>query len=220
MQSHDHRLFGAADFRKVHPSKLVVNKLLFGKPRAVMLVVIAVFACQPANAETPLPTFEAISDGHCDAQTQSHSHRSLLWGNCGCRIDPTGDLTTRMPYQSVQRYYYRRPYQSTHVIEHSADAEFSPRSLPYANDAFQSVYAAAEQQAMEQWASGSAAADRDDVVMRDKPLEYVDWKEHRDARRKWDLESGVNLLTDLPTSDLPTSELQTSSRRTHRPATR
>ena len=100
----------------------------------------------------------------------SYSAGRLGWSSH--QLPPPGDLVGRIPYTSLQQYYYHRPYSPSHV---------STRT--YSQGGFDEIYQKIESQVVE-FASES-------MVSKDRAFEFTDWQEYRRARRAWEARTGV-----------------------------
>ncbi|MCA9138865.1 MAG: hypothetical protein KDB00_18970 [Planctomycetales bacterium] len=131
----------------------------------------AVGACTCKNAKC-----KACCDLHFDAGT----------------VDPPGTLCPRYPYETFRMYYYRRPYNASHLEQHMTDTNrVNPSNdIPYASPWFSEIYKRIETESVEERLSGgrSDPETKRDLLVKDKVLEFVDWKRHRQARLQWESE--------------------------------
>ena len=135
---------------------------------------------------------------YCDDDPENGRQRSSL-RQPGCLagpyLAPTGDLSARMPCQSFNINYYRRPYSPGHLHEHLSYREHSSEfhNQPYSNDAFRGIYQSVERQALNRFqeTAESRPTGRSEIVIRDKALEFNDWSEYRRARIKWEASAKI-----------------------------
>jgi hypothetical protein len=95
----------------------------------------------------------------------------------------------------MRYYYYDRPYNPQHVNNARWLAESRNRAprTPYANAEFEEIYYQFERQFPLISGDSYSAAQREPVIdpvsetpVKDKFLEYVDWRQRREARLNWE----------------------------------
>ncbi|QDT12349.1 hypothetical protein [Planctomycetes bacterium K23_9] len=126
----------------------------------------------------------------CDLDPLSHENAKVAECSAGTgklhwssqRLLPPGNLVGRIPYTSMQQYYYHRPYSPSHVSAKSHSA-----------DVFEEVYRHVERQAME--------LSSEDMVAKDRAFEFSDWREYRRARLAWEAKTESDATLGQSVSD-------------------
>ena len=100
---------------------------------------------------------------------------------------PPGDMLPRVPSESWQMYYYDRPYNAHQAADRFwSGSQIQGRSLhPYSRQIFKEAYLQIERSLGQGQYPGADYADKS-YVLKDKYLEYSDWKKFRVSRQRFE----------------------------------
>ena len=151
---------------------------------SMLLAISTLFCAASACSGQPPAACDACShgelgslgtggEGNVTGMAQTATDR-VYWSSQ--RLLPSGDLVSRVPYTSMQQYYYHRPYSPLHVPAKSDSG-----------DRFEEIYQEIE--------SGIVEFSSESAVSKDRAFEFSDWQQYRRARLAWEAKTGFT--TDM-----------------------
>ncbi|WP_436716304.1 hypothetical protein U8335_01485 [Roseiconus lacunae] len=140
--------------------------------------------------------------------------------------DPPGTLVRRLPYDAMQMDYYHRPYHGYDVPAHyAASSPHRTESItpekpaiknPYRTSQLETIYRSVESKVLRSEARSVRRAAAETVAERlqkDRPLEFVDWKAHEQARLQWEASHSQRPLEVEAFRNLVDQEINTRGRK-------
>ncbi|MCC9602736.1 hypothetical protein LOC67_19475 [Stieleria sp. JC731] len=155
----------------------------------VLMVVAANFTALPCIVLATETCDDALPAQFCDGDQSDSSLTCTSEIETWMLTEPVGDLHPRYPYDAMQLDYYHRPYSPHHVSQHYGQPSFAETKHPYQTRHLKSIYAEIEKEVIDirpETLRRASTETTEQILKKDRPLEFVDWRDHERARVRWE----------------------------------